>query len=152
MYKNIYQYEMPCVTCQTWNLRKVRPPQWETDAPSYPFAKLGLDVSWSYPKTISGKKDIIWFVDWYSGWTVAFAVHDKTLETVVHLLLEEILQRHITPLQKVTDNGTENINMVMKHTLKEMNISHVITPYYLPQGNSQVEYSHCTLHMSYHRK
>ena len=41
MYKNLYQYITSCVTCQTRNLRKVKPPQQETDAPSYPSAKLG---------------------------------------------------------------------------------------------------------------
>ena len=84
MYKNLYQYVTSCVTCQTRNLRKVKPPQQETDAPPYPFAKLGLDVSGPYPKTLSGNKCIIGFVDWYSGWPEAFTVPDKTAETVVH--------------------------------------------------------------------
>ena len=34
----------------------------------------------------------------------------------------------------------------MKHTLQEMNISHVTTSYYHPQGNSKVEHFHQTLH------
>ena len=89
--KNLYQCIMSCIICQTRNLRKVKPPQQETDAPPYPFAKLALDVFGPYPKTLSGNKDIIGFVGWYSGWTEAFAVPDKTAETVVHLLLEEIL-------------------------------------------------------------
>ena len=32
MYKNLYQYVTSCVTYQTRNLRKVKPPQQETDA------------------------------------------------------------------------------------------------------------------------
>ena len=68
IYKNLYQYIISCVTCQTRNLRKVKPPQQETDIPPFPFPKLGLDVSESYPKTLSCSKYIIWFVDWYSGW------------------------------------------------------------------------------------
>ena len=43
---------------------------------------------------------------------------------------------HSTPLQIVTDNGTENINMAMKYTLEQMNVCHVTTSYYHPQGNS----------------
>ena len=49
-------------------------------------------------------------MDWYSGWPAAFAVPEKTAETVAHLLLEEIISRFRTPLQIVTDNGSENIN------------------------------------------
>ena len=61
---------------------------------------------------------ILGFVDWYSGWPEALAVPDKTAETVVHLLLEEIVPRYSTPLQTVTDNGSENINRVKKHTAR----------------------------------
>ena len=72
MYKELYNYTNSHITCQTQNLRKVKPPQQETDAPPYPFAKLGLYVSHPYPKTLSGNKYIIGFVDWYSGWPEAF--------------------------------------------------------------------------------
>ena len=46
---------------------------------------------------------------------MAFAVPDKTPETVAHFLLEETIPRYSTPLQIVTDNGDENVNRVMKH-------------------------------------
>ena len=82
----------------------------------------------------------------------AFSVPDKTAEMVVHLLLEEIIPMYSTPLQIVTDNGSENINRVMKHTPQEMNISHVTTSYYHPQGSSKVEQFHQTLMMSCQRK
>ena len=49
-------------------------------------------------------------------------------------------------MQIVTDNGSENIDRVMKHTLQEMNMSHVTTYYCHPQGNSKVEQFHQTLH------
>ena len=59
---------------------------------------------------------MIGFVDWYSGWPEAFADPDKTADTVIHLLLLEVLPRYSTPLQIVTDNS-ENISRVMKHAL-----------------------------------
>ena len=129
----------------TEKIKKVRPQQ-ETDAPPFPFAKLGLDISGPYPPTLSGNKYIISFVDWYSGWPEAFPVPDKSSETVAHLIIDEIIPRHSTPLQIVSDNGSENENKVIKHTLEENNISHVTTPYYHPQGNSKVERFHRTLH------
>ena len=51
-YKNLYQYITSCVTCQTRNPGKIKPPQQETDAPPYPFAKFMLDVQGPYPKTV----------------------------------------------------------------------------------------------------
>ena len=53
-------------------------------------------------------------MDYYSGWHEA--VPDKTAEIVAQLLLEEIIPKCSTSLQIVTDNGSENINRVMKHT------------------------------------
>ena len=64
---------------------------------------------------------------------MAFAVSDTSAEIVVCLVLDEIIPRHRTSLQIVTDNGTENINKVMKYALEQMNISHVTTSYYHPQ-------------------
>ena len=62
------------------------------------------------------------------------------------MLLEEIIPRYSTPLQIVSDNGSENVNRVMRHTLETLNISHVTTSYYHPQANSKVEIFHRTLH------
>ena len=86
------------------------------------------------------------FVDRFSGWPEAFAVPDKTADTIAHLLIEEIFPRFGCLLELVTDNGTENVNWVMKATLRTLNIHHVTTSFYRPQSNSKVERFHCTLH------
>ena len=70
---------------------------------------------------MSGNEYIIEFIDWYNGWLEAFSVPREIAETVAHLLLEEIIPTFVT----VTDNGSKNVNRVMKHTLQEINISHV---------------------------
>ena len=145
-YKELYQHVKSCVICQRRNFRRVKPPLQETDVPPFPIAKLGLDVSGPYPTTLSGNKYIVSFVHWYSGWPEAFVVPNKSAEAVIHLVLDEIIPSHSTPLQIVTDNGTENINKVIKYTLEQMNISHVTTSYCHPQGNSKVERFHRTLH------
>ena len=95
----------------------------------------------------SGSKYIIGFVDWYSGWPEASANPYKTVETVDHLLLKEVIPRYSTPLQIVTDNGSDYVNRVMKYTLEQINISHVTTSYYHLQGNSKIEQFYRTLHV-----
>ena len=132
LYKEIYQYVTNCVVCKTRSLQKVKQPLQETDIPPFPMAKLSLDLSGPYPTSLSGNKYIIAFVDWFSGWPEAFAVPDKTADTVANLLIEEIYPRYGCPLQIVTDNGTENVNQVMRETLEAMNIHHVLTSVYHP--------------------
>lgn len=49
----------------------------ETDVPPFPFAKVGLDLSGTYPTKLSGNRYIINFICLYSGWVEAFAVKNK---------------------------------------------------------------------------
>ena len=146
LFKDLNEYVRSCVICQTRSLQKVRQPLQETDIPPYPMAKVSLDLSGPYPTSLSGNKYMIAFVDWFSGWPEAYAVPDKTAETVAHLLLEEIFPRHGSCLQIVTDNGTENVNNVVKETLESLNIDHVLSSVYHPQSNAKVERFHRTLH------
>ena len=146
LFKELYQYVSSCTVCQTRSLQKIRQPLQETDIPPYPMAKLSLDLSGPYPKTMSGNKYIIAFVDWFSGWPEAFAVPDKTADTVAHLLIEEIFPRFGCPLQIVTDNGSENVNKVVQETMRSLKIHHVQTSVYHPQSNAKVERFHRTLH------
>ena len=146
MYKELYNYANNCVTCQTRILKKIQPPLQETDIPPYPFAMIGLDLSGPYPKSLSVNRYIIGFVDWYSGWCEAFVGPDKTAENVVHLLIDEIIPRFGTPLEIVTDNGMENVNQSMKHTLETFKIKHITTSIAHPQSNSKEECFHRTLH------
>ena len=97
------------MTCQTRSALKTKPPVQPTDSPQYPFAKVSLDLSGQYPKTLSGNKYIVAFVDRFSGWPEAFVVPDKTADTIAHLLIEEIFPRFGCLLELVMDNGTENV-------------------------------------------
>ena len=146
LFKEINKYVNECTICQTRSLQKIRQPLQETDIPPYPMAKLGLDLSGPYPTTLSGNKYIIAFVDWYSGWPEAFAVPDKTAETVADLIIDQIFPRFGSCLQLVSDYGTENVNKVVRETLERLKIDHVTTSVYHPQSNAKVERFHRILH------
>ena len=146
LFKEINKYVSECTICQTRSLEKVKQPLQETDIPPYPMAKLSLDLSGPYPTTLSGNRYIIPFVDWYSGWPEAFSVPDKTAETVADLIIDNIFPRFGSCLQLVTDNGTENVNRIVKETLDRLKINYVLTSVYHPQSNAKVECFHRTLH------
>ena len=46
----------------------------------------------------------------------------------------------------MTDNGSENVNKVVRETLESLNSHHVLTSVYHPQSNAKVERFHRTLH------
>lgn len=126
--------------------KKIKPPIQETDIPPYPFAKIGMDVSGPYPTTVSGNKYIVSCTCLYSAWVEAFAVPDKSTETICHILIDEISPRFSAVLEIQTDNGSEFGSRHFKETLEAFNINHVKTSFYHPQSNSKVERFHRTCH------
>ena len=145
LYKQLYTYIGSCVICQSRNLRKTKAPVQETDIPPYAFAKVGLDLSGPYPTSLSGNRYIVGFVDWFSGFPEAFAVPDKSADTIAHLLIEEIFSRYGAILELVTDNGSENCNKTVRETLQALNVRHVTTSLYHPNSNGKVERFHRVL-------
>ena len=146
LYQRLTSYVNACVTCQTRTLKKQRPPMQEMEQPPYPFAKLSMDISGPYPTSLSGNRYILSVVDHYTGWPEAFAIPDKSAQSVAHILVDEIFPWFGCPCEVITDNGTENENQVMKEVFAKLNIHHVTTSFYHPQSNAKVERFHRTLH------
>ena len=136
LFKEINKYVSECTICQTRSLQKIRPPLQETDIPPYPMAKLSLDLSGPYPTSLSGNKYKMLL-------SIGIVVGQKLLlyQTlpVADLIIEQIYPRFGCPLQIVSDNGTENVDKVMKETLAKLKIDHVLTSVYHPQSNDKVE-------------
>ena len=132
--------------CKVRNLQAIKAPVQTTGIPPYPMATLSLDLSGPYRKTLSGNIYIATFVDIYSGWPEAFPIPDKNADTIINLLLEEIIPRFSCPLSITTDNGGEFVNNSFEETLEYLNITHITTSFYSPRGNTKTERSHGTLH------
>ena len=146
LYKEITEHVASCLTCKLRSGKNCPPPIRGMEVPAYPFAKVSMDISGPYPITLSGNKYILSFVDHYSGWPEAFCLPDKSAQSVAHILLEYVFPRFGCPLQIVTDNGTENVNKIMKEVCGQLNIEHITTSFYHPQSNAKVERFHRTLH------
>ncbi|CAC5412411.1 unnamed protein product [Mytilus coruscus] len=70
----------------------------------------------------------------------------KGTDNVAHLLIEEITSRHSGIQILTSDNGGENCSKAMEEVCKELNIKHIKTSFYHPQGNAKIERFHRTLH------
>ena len=146
MLKELLKYTSDCITCQMHSARKIQPPIQETDIPTYPFAKIGLDLSGPYPTSLSGNKYIVGFIDLYSGWPEAFAVPNKNAENIAHLLLEEVFPRFSALLELLRDNAGENVSQIIQETLNALKSNQITTSFYHPQSNAKIEIFHRTLH------
>ena len=145
LYKHLSEKISNCLPCKERNLRQIKAPVQETGVPPYPMAVLQLDLSGPHKKSLSGNLYIASFICLYSGWLEAFAIPDKSAQSVVECLLEYILPRHSCCLAIQTDNGLEFVNKYFTETLERLNIKHLKTSTYSPRSNGAVERSHRTL-------
>ena len=74
-------------------------------------------------------------VDQFSGWSEAFAVSNKDVETVAQLLFEEIIARHGCPRSITSDNDKEFCNMLAENLTKNLNIRQTRTSPYITVSN-----------------
>ena len=87
-----------CLTCATRSVgRPVQPPL--TPIPvAGPFDRVGVDVL-QLPKTSTGNRYAVVFMDYLTKWPEVFATADQTAPTIARLLVEEIVSRHGVPSQ-----------------------------------------------------
>ena len=145
LFKDIYEKIDNCVICKKRNMLAQQSKLIETPISAYPFAVVSIDLSGPHKQTISGNNYIISFIDHYSGWVESYPLNNKRSETIVNVLLEEIIPRHSTPLQILTDNGSEFTSASFKDTLKHLRIVHSTSSPYHPEGHSKIERLHQTL-------
>ena len=145
LYVNVESYVQACITCKTRNLNQKTAPVQETATPTGPMISLQLDLSGPFRTSLSNNKYICSFICLYSGWVEAFAIPDKSGQSVLQCFMENILPRYGCPLTITTDNGGEFVNESFSSAMRKLNIKHITTSVYNPRANGAVERSHRTL-------
>lgn len=145
MFHTLNDYVSKCITCKTRSLKALKTPMQETGIPNFPMSHLSIDFQGPFVQTRSHNRYILCFMDQYSGWLECFPTHDKSTDTVINLLLEEIISRYGCPLRIITDNGKEFTSDRFQSLLQELHIDHVRTSNYAPWSNGNNERSHKTI-------
>ena len=142
MLKDVMQYVQSCETCQRKKLVKERRPMQDMPTPSAPMEIVGIDTCGPFPVTETGNKYVCTIVDHFSGWPEAYAIPDKSANTIAQLLLNEFIPRHGCPRLIISDQGTEYCNALLDTVSKELGISRIHTSSYHPQSNGKTERFH----------
>jgi hypothetical protein len=145
MRADIERYVKACTTCNGRKMQRVKAPMGKAPLPSSPFEVIAVDTMGPLPVTSEGNKYIITFICMYSSWPEAFAVPNKSAETVAKLICNEIIPRHSCPRVILSDNGKEFRNKLMDRLTKEFKIHHVTTSPYHPSSNGKIERWHRTV-------
>lgn len=101
-----------------------------------------MDVCGPFVTSYQGNKYLLTFQDAFTKYVEAFPMPDQKSETIAKIFVTEIISRHGTPKQLLTDQGTNFISKLMKDICKLLQIEKLQTTPFHPQSNGMIERSH----------
>ncbi len=110
-----------------------------------PFEKVGIDVLGPFPTSGGGMKNIIVAVDYLTKWAETRALPSATAKDAADFFVRDIVLRHGTPENVVTDCRKCFMSAFMQEVMKIMGAQHRSTTPYHPQSNGLVERLNHTL-------
>ena len=104
--------------------------------------QIGIDL-YTLPE-VDGFNHLIVCIDYFSKWSEAKAVKDKSAPTVAKFLYE-IICRHGCMRIQINDQGKEFVNKVTENLHETTGTEQRITSAYHPQSNGLCEHQNCTI-------
>ena len=98
----------------------------------------------SLPK-VDNMKYVVVAIDYFSKWSEARALPDKSAVSVARFLYDDIICRHGCPLIHITDQGREFTNALVSELFKLTGTQQRVTTAYHPQANGLVERQNRTI-------
>jgi hypothetical protein len=144
MYKTIENWIQTCDVCQ----RQGRPKPKEPLHPilvGQPFDRVGIDYVGPLPRTTKGNRYIIVATEYLTKWVEASATPDCTAQTTAKFMYDEIICRHGTPKEILTDRATSFQNELITALLHVVGTKHRLSSPYHPQTNGLTERFNRTL-------
>ena len=142
MNKDIRKYIANCVLCRHDKAKVQQYPLQMTEIPDRPFNKIAIDLVTDCKTSTSGNKHILTIIDHLTGWPEAFAIPDKSADTIVATFINHYLLVHMCPRYILSYNGTEFKNNLMDQVLQQLGIDRIFSAPYHPQSNSKLEVFH----------
>ena len=142
--KDIADYISTCDICQ----RRGKPNRQEALHPllvGQPFDRVGIDVVGPLTITENNNRYIITATDYLTKWVEAKAVPKADANTTAQFIYEEIICRHGSPKELLSDRGRNFIAETVEELCKRMSVHHKLSSPYHPQTNGLVERFNRTL-------
>nr|CAG8612716.1 8966_t:CDS:1 [Entrophospora candida] len=144
MYREVENYVKSCDTCQRLGNKK-KSNELHPIPVGRAFERVGIDIVGPLSITSKGNRYIIVATDYLTKWPEARAIQNIQAETVAQFIYEDIICRHGTPSELLSDRGTSFVNSTIKALCETMEINHVLTTSYHPQTNGLTERFNKTL-------
>ena len=145
MFKDVHEHCRSCLTCATYqgSGRRTRSPLIPITVGG-PFHRVGVDIM-ELPRTVSGNRYVISFVDYLTKWVESFPTDNQTSETIVKLLIDHVICRHGVPEALISDRGPNLLSTLMQEVCSLTGMRKLNTTAYHPQADGLVENFNRTL-------
>ena len=144
MRQDIHSWCRACEVCASRQVGKPIKPYLTPIPVGGAFDRIGMDII-KFPRSRTGMKYAVVFVDYLTKWPEVFATADQTSPTIARLLVEEVITRHRVPSELLSDRGALFLSKLMEDVYKLMGITKTNTTAYHPQTDRLVERFHRTL-------
>ena len=89
--------------------------------------------------TLRGNRYIVVLKDALTKWVEMGSLPDKTADSVISWLVENVVLRHGVPHVIITDKGSENCNSIMDDVMKVLGCTHINTTPHNPRSDGLAE-------------
>jgi hypothetical protein len=138
MYDAVKDWVKTCDVCQRQGTPRRQEPLHPISV-GQPFDRIGIDYVGPLPRTKQGNRYIIVATEYLTKWAEAAAVPDCTAQTTAQFIFQEIVCRHGTPKEILTDRATSFQNELIAALLHIMGTKHRLSSPYHPQTNGLTE-------------
>jgi transposase InsO family protein len=147
MRKFVEHFVKSCDLCQQRKgNRKFVAPLGEVEELTAPFLVTSLDITGPYVTKPRGNKYLLTFIDHFTKYVEAFPIPDQTAETCARIYATQIVTRHGTGSQLITDQGRYFMSSFFQESCKILGIRTTRNTSYHPQSNGSIERWHRSLH------
>ena len=144
MYNTVKEWVKTCDVCQRQGIPRRQEPLHPISV-GQPFDRIGIDYVGPLPRTKQGNRYIVVATEYLTKWAEAAAVPDCTAQTTAQFIFQEVVCRHGTPGEILTDRATSFQNELIAALLHIIGTKHRLSSPYHPQTNGLTERFNRTL-------
>ena len=113
---------------------RAKPPSQKYAWPDRPLWRVHMDLT-ELTTTLRGNRYIVVLKDALTKWVEMGSLPDKTADSVISWLVENVVLRHGVPHVIITDKGSENCNSIMDDVMKVLGCTHINTTPHNPRSD-----------------
>jgi len=140
MFNDIKKYVKSCVACAKrkaygTNTAPLKP----LEQSSFFWQRVAMDVVGPLPETYQGNRYILVMSEYATRYMIAVPMKNQTARTIAKAFILNVILRYGSPLEILTDRGTNFLSHLLKEICNLLNIKHLRTTAYHPATDGNVE-------------